>query len=120
MDRRTYIRSTVGVAVVAAGAGCLQGEAVLHKTRISTSPPTKEWEVELAAGNRMRLEVEKTGDFSGRLYGYVHRVETGEEIARTRSGGPDDTFDVPATGTYIVSIDPNGAAEGEIILRNLN
>ena len=121
MNRRKYIVSVSGMVVASGLTGCLQGDAVLHKKRISATSSTKEWDVELEEGNQMRLEVEKTNDRSGRLYGYVHRAETDEEIAKTNSGGPDEKFEVPATGTYIVSAEPQGGpVEGELILRNLN
>ncbi len=68
----------------------------------------------------MRLEVEKTNDQSGRIHGFVHRRDNGEEIAKTSSDDPDDTFEVPITGTYIISVDPQRTSEGEIILRDLN
>jgi hypothetical protein len=108
-----------GVAVATALSGCLQGDAVLHKTQLSATSPTKEWEVDLDEGTEMRLEVEKTDDSSGSIVGYVHRADTDEEIASTSDSSSDEKFDVPATGTYIVSVDPQGAT-GEIILRELN
>lgn len=119
MNRRRYIGAVVGAATTTALAGCLQGDAVLHKTQISATSPTTEWEVELEEGNRMRLEVEKTDDSSGSIGGYVNRAGTGEEIASTSDSQTDTKFDVPATGTYIVSVEARGAT-GEIILRDLN
>lgn len=121
MKRRKYIASAVGVLFTSSATGCLQGEAVLHKKRISPTSPTKEWEVELEEGNQMRLEVKKTNDFSGTIYGYVHRADTNEELAKTRSDDPHEKFEVPTTGTYVVSADTQGGpVEGELILRNLN
>lgn len=92
---------------------------MLHETQLSATSPTKEWEVELEAGNRMRLEVEQTDDSPGSIVGYVHRADTGEEVARSSDGSSDETFEVPATGTYVVSVDPKGVT-GEIILRDLD
>jgi hypothetical protein len=121
MNRRKYIASVAGIVMASGIAGCLQGDAVLHKKRISPTSSTKEWEVELEEGNQMRLEVEKTNDRSGRIYGYVHRADTDEEIAKTNSGDPNEKFEVPATGTYTVSAEPQGGpVEGELILRDLN
>jgi Neuraminidase (sialidase) len=119
MNRRTYVATVLGVASTTAIAGCLQGEAVLHETQISATSETKEWEVDLEEGNRMRLEVEKTDDSPGSISGHVSRAETGEEIASTSDSRSDETFEVPATGTYVVSADPRGAT-GEIILRDLD
>lgn len=94
---------------------------MLHKKRISPTSSQKEWDIELEEGNQMRLEVEKTNDASGRIYGYVHRADTDKEIAKTVSDGSDEEFEVPTTGTYTVSGDPQGGpVEGKLILRDLN
>lgn len=119
MNRRAYLTSAVGVVTITAISGCLQGDAVLHETQISATSPTTEWEVELEAGNRMRLEVEKTDDAPGTIRGYVHRRDTGEEVATTSGDSSDETFEVPTTGTYLVSVDASGVT-GEIILRDLD
>mgnify|MGYP000367843531 CR=1 FL=1 len=118
MKRRRYLGAVVGLATTTALAGCLQGEAVLHETQISATSPTKEWEVELEEGNRMRLEVENR-DETGRVRGYVHRADTGEEVVTTAASDSHEEFDVPATGTYIVSIDPRGAT-GDVRLRDVD
>ncbi|WP_157971563.1 hypothetical protein [Halorussus litoreus] len=115
MNRRSYLGAIAG-AGTAAISGCLQGDAVLHETQISATSPTKEWEVELEAGNQMRLEVERTDDI-GTVTGYVHRAETGEEIAA--ASNENERFEVPATGTYVVSIEVGGST-GEIILRDMD
>lgn len=121
MNRRKYIDSVAGIVIASGIAGCLQGDAVLHKKRISPTSSTKEWEVELEEGNQMRLELKKTNDRSGRIYGYVHRADTDEEVAKANSGDPNEKFEVPATGTYIVSAEPQGGpVEGELILRDLD
>jgi hypothetical protein len=119
VNRRRYIGAVVGVVTVTTLSGCAQGNAVLHKTQISATSQTKEWEVELEEGNQMRLEVEKTDDSPGSIGGYVHHADTGEEIASTSDSQTDETFEVPTTGTYIVSADPRGVT-GEIILRDMN
>jgi urease beta subunit len=119
MNRRKYIGAVVGVVTATALSGCAQGDAVLHKTQLSATSPTKEWEVELEEGNQMRLEVEQTDDSPGSIGGHVHHAGTGEEIASTSDSQTDETFEVPTTGTYVVSVDPRGVT-GEIILRDLN
>lgn len=119
MDRRGYLGAVVGVAATTATAGCLQGEPVLHETQLSATSPTKAWEVELEAGTQMRLEVEITDGSSGRFSGSVTRADTGEEVAYTTASDADATFEAPATGTYVVSVDPSGAT-GEVILRDLD
>lgn len=118
VNRRTYLGTVVGITTITTVSGCLQGDAVLNKRRISATSPTKEWDVELEEGDEMRLEVDKT-DGSGSVRGYVHRADTGEEIASAVSSGTDEKFDVPATGTYVVSVEVGGAT-GKIILRNLD
>lgn len=118
MDRRAYLGGVVGVATTVI-AGCLQGDAILHETQITATSPTKQWEVDLEAGNRMRLEVDKSDDSTGAVNGYVHRAETDEEIASTAASSGHEEFDVPATGTYIVSIEVGGST-GEIRLRDMN
>lgn len=118
MDRRKYIGSVVGLALAPAIAGCLQGDPVLHKTQISATSPTMEWDLELDESNRMRLEVEKNDDSAGSIRGFVDRANTNEEIATTTDSSPDARFEVPRTGTYTVSVDPQGAT-GEITLRDL-
>jgi hypothetical protein len=117
MNRRQYLGAVVGVTTTAI-SGCLQGDAVLQKTDISATSPTKEWEVELEEGNQMRLEVDKT-DGSSAVNGYVHQAETGDEIASTDGSSGHEEFEVPATGTYIVSIEVGGST-GEIRLRDMN
>lgn len=119
MQRRTYLGTVLGAATTAAVSGCLQGEAVFHETRISATSPTKEWEVELEGDTQMRLEVDADGDSVGAVNGYVHRAETGEEVAATAASSGQEEFEVPATGTYVVSIEVNGNT-GEIRLRALN
>lgn len=119
MERRTYLGTVLGVATTAAVSGCLQGEAVLHETRVRATSPTTEWEVELEEGNQMRLEVDTHGDSVGAVNGYVHRAETGEEVAATAASSGHEEFEVPATGTYVVSIEVNGNT-GEIRLRDMN
>lgn len=118
MNRRRYASAVVGVVTVTAVGGCLQGEAVLHETGISATSPTTEWDVELDAGARMRLEVERADDSPGRVRGRVHRAATGEEIASATADGSDETFEVPADGTYTVSVDARGST-GEVVLREL-
>lgn len=59
MNGRKYIDSVAGIVMASGIAGCLQGDAVLHKKRISPTSSTKEWEVELEEGNQMRLELKK-------------------------------------------------------------
>ena len=119
MNRRRYLSVVGGVATATTLSGCTQGDAVLHETQLSATSPTKEWEVELEEGNRMRLEVESTDDGPGSIGGYVHYADTGEENASTSDSQTDETFEVPTTGTYIVSVDPRGVT-GEIILRDLD
>lgn len=119
MNRRKYIGAVVGVVTATTVSGCAQGNAVLHETQLSATSQTTEWEVELEEGNQMRLEVEKADDGPGSIGGYVHHADTGEEIASTSDSQTDDTFEVPTTGTYIVSVDPRGVT-GEIILRDIN
>lgn len=119
MHRRTYLGSVVGVATATVVSGCLQGEALLHETGISATSRTKEWEVELEEGDRMRLEVDKTGGSIDTVTGYVHRSETGEEVVATSASSGHETFEVPATGTYIVSVEVSGST-AEIILRDVN
>lgn len=119
MNRREYLGAVVGTVAVTSLSGCSQGNAVLHKTQISATSQTKEWEVELDEGDQMRLEVEKTDDSPGSIGGYVHLANTGEEIASTSDSQTDETFEVPTTGTYIVSADPRGVT-GEIILRKMD
>lgn len=119
MNRRAYLRTLVGGLTTTAVAGCLQGDTVVHETQITATSPTKEWEVDLEGGNQMRLEVEKTDDGGGTVRGYVHRAETNEEIVTTTGGDSHEAFEVPATGTYVVSIDVAGS-EGEIRLRDLD
>lgn len=118
MNRRAYLRTLVGGLTTTAVAGCLQGDTVVHETQITATSPTKEWEVDLEAGNRMRLEVEAAGDGGGGVYGYVHRAETGDEVASTAASSGHEAFEVPATGTYVVSIDVGGNT-GEIRLRDM-
>lgn len=118
MNRRAYLDAVAGVAATTAIAGCLQGDATFHKTQISATSPTKEWEVELEEGNQMRLEVSKNDDI-GTVTGYVHRAKTGEEVVATSASSGHETFEVPATGTYVVSIEVNGST-AEIILRDMN
>lgn len=120
MQRRTYLRAVAGVAATTAVAGCLQGDAVLAKTRISATSPTKEWEVELEEGTQMRLEVDQRDDGPGAVYGSVHHAGTGEEIARTSSSGNgNERFEVPETGTYVVSIEVDGNT-GDVRLRDMD
>lgn len=119
MNRREYIGAVVGTVAVTSLSGCLQGDAVLHETQISATSQTKEWEVELDEGDQMRLEVEQTDDSPGSIGGYVHRADTGEEVASTSDSQTDETFEVPTTGTYIVSADPRGVT-GEVILRKMD
>lgn len=119
MNRRTWLRTLAGGLPTAAVAGCLQGDTVVHQTQITATSPTKEWEVDLEEDNQMRLEVEKTDDGSGAVRGYVHRAETNEEIVTTTGSGPHETFEVPTTGAYLVSIDVAGS-EGEIRLRDMD
>lgn len=119
MNRRTYLGTVLGVATSTAIAGCLQGDAVLHETRLSATSPTKEWEVELNEGDQMRLEVDKTEDSPDTVTGYVRDAETGEEIAATSASSGHEEFEVPATGTYTVSIEVSGST-AEIILRKMN
>lgn len=119
MNRREYIGAVVGTVAVTALSGCSQGNAVLHKTQLTATSQTKEWEVELEEGDQMRLEVEKTDDSPGSMGGYVHRADTGEEVASTSDSRTDTTFEVPTTGTYTVSADPRGVT-GEIILRKMD
>ncbi|ELZ26999.1 hypothetical protein C475_08691 [Halosimplex carlsbadense 2-9-1] len=119
MNRRAYLGAVAGVSATTALTGCLQGDAVLHKTQISATSPTTEWEVELEAGDQMRLEVEKTDESGGRIRGYVRHAETEEEIATTTADDTDETFEVPTTGTYVVSVDARGAT-GEVILRDMD
>ena len=119
MIRRACLGSVACVVLPVATAGCLQGDAVLHETGISATSPTKEWEVELEEGNRMRLEVDRADDGPGAVNGYVHRAETGEEVASTAASSGHETFEVPATGTYVVSIEVNGST-GEIRLRDVD
>lgn len=119
MNRRGYLGAVVGVTTATAVPGCFQGEAVLHEKRITATSPTKEWEVELEAGNQMRLEVDKTDEGTGTVNGYVHRAETGEEIAATAASSGHEEFEVPASGTYVVSIEVGGS-RGEIRLRDMN
>ena len=118
MDRRTYLRTVAGIAGTTAVAGCLQGDAVLHKKGITATSPTKEWEVELEAGNQMRLEVDKSGDSVSTVTGYVHHAASGDEIVAVSADG-QETFEVPKTATYGVSIEVGGA-KGEIRLRDMN
>lgn len=118
MERRAYLGTMVGVATTATVSGCLQGDAVLHETGISATSPTKEWEIDLEEGNRMRLEVDKRGDGPGAVNGYVHRVETGAEVAATAASSGHEEFVVPATGTYRVSIEVNGST-ADIRLRDM-
>lgn len=92
---------------------------MLHKTQISATSPTKEWEVELEEGNQMRLEVDKSGDSAGAVNGYVRRAETNEEIAGTAASSGHEEFEVPETGTYIVLIEVGGST-GEIRLRDMD
>lgn len=108
-----------GVAATTAVSGCFQGDAILHESQISATSPTKEWEVDLEEGDRMRLEVEKSGVSVGTVTGYVHRSETGDEIASTAASSGHETFEVPATGSYVVSIEVDGAT-AEIRLRDVN
>lgn len=119
MQRRTYLGAVAGVATTTAVAGCLQGDAVLHESQISATSPQKEWEVDLEAGNQMRLEVDKTGDSAGAVNGYVHHADTGEEVAATAASSGHEAFEVPTTGTYVVSIEVGGST-GEIILRDMD
>jgi hypothetical protein len=119
MNRRAYLGAAVGIVTTTAAAGCLQGDAVLRETNISATSPTKEWEVELEAGNQMRLEVDKTEDSIGTVTGYVRRAQTGEEVVATAASSGHETFEVPATGTYVVAIEVNGST-GEIVLRDMN
>lgn len=119
MNRRTYLGGVVGVATTTLVSGCLQGDAVLHETQVSATSPTTEWEVDLEEGDRMRLEIDKSGDSPGAVNGYVHRADTGEEIAATAASSGHEEFDVPATGTYVVSIEVGGST-GEIRLRDMN
>lgn len=118
MNRRAYLGGVMGLVTTTAVSGCLQGDAILHETQISATSPTKEWEVELEEGNQMRLEVEKS-DGTGAVNGYVHRAETDEEIVSTAASSGHETFEVPATGTYLVSIEVGGST-GEIRLRDMN
>lgn len=118
MNRRRYLGAVAGVAATTAVAGCLQGDAVLHESSISATSPTKEWEVELEEGNQMRLEVDMTSDGPGAVTGYVHRSDTGEEVVATGGSSGHEEFEVPATGTYLVSIEVGGST-GEIILRDM-
>ncbi|WP_323677167.1 hypothetical protein [Halorubellus sp. PRR65] len=120
MERRRYLGALAGVVASTAVAGCLQGEAVLHENRITATTPTKEWTVDLEEGNNMRLEVNKEDDDGvATVTGYVHRSDTGEEVVATSASSGHERFDVPATGTYVVSIEVNGGT-GEIILRDMN
>jgi len=119
MNRRRYLRVTLGLVSATAVAGCLQGEAVLYETNVSATSPTKSWEVDLEAGNQMRLEVEKTDDGTGSVNGYVHHAETGEEVASTAASSGHEEFEVPETATYTVLIEVDGST-GEIRLRDMN
>lgn len=119
MRRRAYLGAVVGAATATALSGCLQGEAVLHETQISATSPTTEWELDLEAGNQMRLEVEKTESGPGTVTGYVHRADTGEEVVATSGDTGHEEFEVPATGTYLVSIEVRGTT-GEIRVRDMN
>jgi hypothetical protein len=119
MNRRTYLAGVAGAVGTTVLAGCLQGDAVFHKTGISATSPTTEWEIDLEAGNRMRLEVEKSGDGVGTVNGYVHRVDTGEEVVATAASSGHEEFEVPANATYVVSIEVGGST-GEIRLRDMN
>gem|GEM_PF-2670778 len=108
-----------GTTTATALSGCLQGDAVLHQTQVSATSPTKEWEVELEAGNRLRLEVDKSDGDIGTVTGYVHRAETDEEIAATAASSGHETFEVPTSGAYVVSVEVDGST-AEIILRDLD
>ncbi|MHB9285669.1 hypothetical protein ACKVMT_01350 [Halobacteriales archaeon Cl-PHB] len=119
MNRRTYFGAVLGVATTTAVAGCLQGEAMLHETKISATSPTKEWNVELNESDQLRLEVSKTEDSADTVTAYVHHAETGDKITATSATSGHDTFDVPSTGTYTVSIEVSGST-AELILRKMN
>jgi len=119
MNRRTYLGTVVGITTTTTVSGCLQGDAVLHETQISATSPTKEWEVELEEGDQMRLEVNKADDGPATVTGYVHQAATNEEVVATAASSGHETFEVPTTGTYLVSIEVNGAT-AEIILRDMN
>jgi len=119
MNRRGYLGVATGIVSTVAVAGCLQGDAVLHKTGISATTPTKSWDIELEAGNRMRLEVDKADDGPGAVNGYVNHAETGEEIVSTAASSGHEEFEVPETATYTVSIEVGGST-GEIRLRDMN
>lgn len=118
MNRRSYLGAVTGIVATTAVSGCLQGDAILYETQISATSPTKEWEVELEEGNQMRLEVDKS-DGSGAVNGHVRRAETGEEIVSTAASSGHEEFEVPETGTYVVSIEVGGST-GEIRLRDMN
>jgi uncharacterized protein YndB with AHSA1/START domain len=120
MERRGYLGVVVGVATTTALSGCLQGEAVLRKTSLSSTSSTTAWDVDLEAGNNMRLEVDKTDDSIGTVTGYVHRADTDEEIVATAGTSGHEKFDVPATATYTVSVEIEGATSGSVVLRDLD
>jgi len=119
VNRRTYLGAVVGVTTTTAVSGCLQGDAILHERGFMAMSPTKEWEVELEAGDRMRLEVEITADSPGTANGYVRRVQTGDEVVATAASSGHEEFEGPLTGTYVVSIEVGGST-GEIRLRDMN
>lgn len=75
--------------------------------------------MDLEAGNELRLEVEKTDDGVGTVTGYVHRTETGEAVVSTADTSGHEPFEVPATGTYAVSLEIGGAT-ASVVLRDMN
>ena len=119
MHRRACRGGVAALAATPAVSGCLQGDAVLHETNVSATSPTKEWEVELTEGAQMRLEVNVSGDSVGGVNGYVHRASTGEEVAATAASSGHERFEVPATGSYVVSIEVGGST-ASIVLREMD
>jgi hypothetical protein len=101
------------------GLGMSPGRRDTTRARFTATSPTKEWEVELEAGDRMRLEVEITADSPGAANGYVRRVQTGDEVVATDASSGHEEFEGPPTGTYVVSIEVGGST-GEIRLRDMN
>lgn len=115
MDRREFICTVTGLCGTIL-AGCSGGGTILRKRRISATSPQTEWEVDLEEGRELELAV--TLESGMTVNGYLYRQEDGKEIVAvgSTSGTSREEFEVPTTGTYLVTIEVNGST-GTIILQ---